>query len=55
MEVSKTEYEPTENDILQAEGLSQGSGLVQIEFDLEDKVPNSGAWQDNEPPLVIGR
>ncbi|CAN5973962.1 unnamed protein product [Sphagnum jensenii] len=55
VEVSKTEYEPTENDILQAEGLSQGSGLVQIEFDLEDKVPNSGAWQDNESPLVIGR
>ncbi|CAK9878907.1 unnamed protein product [Sphagnum jensenii] len=55
VEVSKTEYEPTENDILQAEGLSQGSGLVQIEFDLDDKVSNSGPWQDCESPSAFGR
>ncbi|CAM6022837.1 unnamed protein product [Sphagnum balticum] len=55
VEVSKTEYEPTENDILQAEGLSQGSGLVQIEFDLDDKVSDSGPWQDCESPSAFGR
>ncbi|CAN5973097.1 unnamed protein product [Sphagnum jensenii] len=55
VEVSKTEYEPTENDILQAEGLSQGSGLVQIEFDLDDKVSNSGPWEDCESPSAFGR
>ncbi|CAM6047149.1 unnamed protein product [Sphagnum compactum] len=55
VEVSKTEYEPTENDILQAEGLSQGSGLVQIDFDLDDKVSDSGPWQDCESTSAFGR
>lgn len=44
VEVCRSDYEPAEIDILQTEGLSQGSGLVQIEISLDDK--DFGSWQD---------
>jgi hypothetical protein len=50
VEVCRSDYEPVEIDILQSEGLSQGSGLVQVEISLEEKLPYSGSWQDTDVP-----
>lgn len=46
----RSDYEPAELDILQAEGLSQGSGLVQIEISLDDK--DLGSWQDADTQVA---
>ncbi|CAM6049014.1 unnamed protein product [Sphagnum compactum] len=52
MEILDEDYQPSEDDILRVEGFTQGSGLMDIEFCLEDKVPLSqSCWQDAHSPI----
>ncbi len=52
MEILDEDYQPSEDDIFRVEGFTQGSGLMDIEFCLEDKIPLSqSCWQDAHSPI----
>ncbi|KAL6641580.1 hypothetical protein ACP70R_019761 [Stipagrostis hirtigluma subsp. patula] len=46
VEISSNEYEPTDTDILYAEGINQWNGISLLEFSLDDRCPLSDSYVD---------
>ncbi|CAM6125888.1 unnamed protein product [Calypogeia fissa] len=49
VDLFSNDYLPSDEDILRAEGLAQGSGLAEVEFCLDDKMPSYQDHDDASP------